>query len=203
MQRLLSPEGEVGLLVSTGILFKHQDNSKEFRQQWLLQSKVRAVYNFAHVRQTFFQDAIAPFAVVFFALGSTEILHRHKLSYITIKRQAFIEKLQSVIIDKDDLHKIRQSNFLSNDWLWKAYMWGNINDVELIGELKNCYPSLGLAIENVAENSGRGFGNLKGNHSTSELLVAYELRNEDFDKSLPLNELIIPITGRSLIYLVY
>jgi len=198
MQKLLSPEGEVGLLVSTGILFKHQDNSKEFRQQWLSQSKVRAVYNFAHVRQIFFQDAIAPFAVVFFGLGSAKILQRHKLSYITIKRQAFIEKLQSVIIDRDDLHKVRQSDFLSNDWLWKAYMWGGINDIELVGEVRTCHPTFGTVIDDITENASRGFGNFKGTHTTAELLVDYELRNEDFDKSFSLAELRIPLKQRTL-----
>lgn len=198
VQKLLNPEGEVGLLVSTGILFKHQDNSKEFRQQWLLQNKVRSVYNFAHVRRTFFPKAIAPFAVIFFERGSSEILHQHRLSYITIKRQAFIEKLQSVIIDRDDLHKARQRDFLSNDWLWKAYMWGNINDAELIGELKYSYPSLDSVIENVAENSGRGFGNSKGKYSTDELVVSSELLDDDFNRKQPFSDLVIPIQKRSI-----
>lgn len=70
VNRLLKPKGEIGLLVSTGILFKHEDNSKAFRQLWLKQNRVRAIYNFAHVRHVFFRkqksEAIAPFAIVFF-----------------------------------------------------------------------------------------------------------------------------------------
>ena len=69
-QHLLRPGGEIGLLVSTGVLFKYGENSKAFRQKWLSTNRLLSVYNFAHVRQVFFRkqrkDAVSPFAAIFF-----------------------------------------------------------------------------------------------------------------------------------------
>ena len=186
-QKFLKPGGEIGLLVSTGILFKHQDISKAFRQQWLQENRIRAIYNFAHVRHVFFRkqkkDAIAPFIAVFFTpipqQGRENIL-QNKVSYISLKQSVFVEQLQAVIIDKTDLRKARQSDFFANDWLWKAYMWGGLRDVELIGELKSCYSPL----YTFADAHGRGYqeGGGKKIHHTNELGVKYELPIKLFNR---------------------
>ncbi len=200
LQRLVNPGGEIGLLVSTGIFFKHQKQSQDFRKKWLLQNQIRAVYNFAHVRRVFFQGAIAPFAAIFFAPAQTEstTFPKNKTSYVSIKRQAFVEQMQAIIIERDNLFKIRQSDFLISDWLWKTYMWGNSNDAELIEELKSCYPFLKTVIENQTKNSGRGFGDSTGKHSTNDLGVNYELSNNDFDNSTPFSELVTPLKQRTI-----
>lgn len=199
VSHLLKPEGEIGLLVSTGILFKHEDNSKTFRQLWLKQNRVRAVYNFAHVRHVFFRkqksEAIAPFAAVFFAPDQEDIL-RNKTFYVSIKRSAFVEQLQAVVIDKTDMRKARQSDFLANDWVWKALMWGGLSDIELIEELKSCYPLLKDFVKDTG--SGRGFGDIRGQHSTQELEVDFELPNDSFKLNAPFAELIIPIQHRKI-----
>ena len=203
VQRLLKPGGEIGLLVSTGVLFKHQENSQKFRQQWLKENRIRAVYNFAHVRHVFFRkqkkDAIAPFAAIFFAPAheeETEEVLNNRISYISIKQSAFVEKLQAVIINKTDLRKARQSEFLTNDWLWKTYMWADLSDVELIGELKNCYPSL----SEFADNHGRGYqegGGPKNKH-TDKLGVKFELPIKCFNENSDFSRLYIPIEPRKI-----
>lgn len=200
MQHLLKQNGEIGLLVSTGIFFKQQKNSMDFRRQWLLHNNIRAVYNFTHVRQLFFQSAIAPFAIIFFTRTQQKEnpSSKNKIFYTTIKSRAFIQQLQAVIMDKNDFLKINQSDFLANDWLWKTYMWGQANDVELIEELKNCSPSMGTIIENPSKNSSRGFSNFNGAYSTDDLLVSHELLDNDFDKNKPFSELIVPITFRKI-----
>ncbi len=206
VQRLLKPSGEIGLLVSTGVLFKHKENSKKFRQQWLKQNRIRAVYNFAHVRHVFFRkqkkESIAPFAAVFFTPTRQEEIEeilRNRISYVSIKQSAFVEKLQAVIIDKTDLRKARQSEFLANDWLWKTYMWGGLRDVELIGELKNCYPPLG----SFASEKGYGYQVSKKSRkrSTQELGVNCELPTNSFYIQTPLSDLIVPIQHKRIVRL--
>ncbi len=201
VQRLLKPGGEIGLLVSTGVLFKHQKNSKAFRQQWLKQNRIRAVYNFAHVRHVFFgkqkRGAIAPFAAIFFAPTREEEIEEtlsNRIFYVSIKQSAFVEKLQAVIIDKTDLRKARQSEFLANDWLWKTYMWGGLSDVELIGELKNCYQSL----SDVVSDYSRGYieSGTPKNKSTLGLGVDVELSADLFYRKAELSELWTPIKHR-------
>ena len=202
-QKLLKPGGEIGLLVSTGILFKHQDISKAFRQQWLQENRIRAVYNFAHVRHVFFRkqkkEAIAPFAAIFFTpafLHEKERVLQNKISYISIKQSVFIEQLQAVIIDKTDLRKARQSEFLANDWLWKTYIWGGCSDIELIGELKDCYQPL----SSVITECSRGFqeNGTPKNKSSHLLGVDVELDTKLFYKNAEFPELITPIKHRLL-----
>lgn len=199
-QRLLKPGGEIGLLVSTGVLFKHQDKSLKFRQKWLKENRIRVVYNFAHVRHVFFhrqrKQSTAPFAAVFFTpkFEETEENLRNRLSYISIKQSAFVENLQAVIINRTDLRKARQSDFYANDWLWKTYMWGNLSDVELIGELKSCYQTL----SNIVGDYSRGYINsgTSKNYSTQELGVNFELSTDLFYRNAELTQLLTPIKHR-------
>lgn len=203
VRRLLSHGGEIGLLVSSGILFKHAHKSKDFREQWLKQNRIRAVYNFAHVRHVFFhkqkKEAIAPFVALFFSPNfaeETEKNIQNTISYVSIKRCEFIEQLQAVIIDKTDLRKARQSQFLANDWLWKTLIWGGARDVELIGELKTCYPPL----TEIAADHGRGYqeGGGKKNMHTDKLEVEFELQTDMFNENLDFTKLYIPIEPRNI-----
>jgi len=200
LRRLLNPGGEIALLVSTGVLFKHRDKSKAFREQWLKQNRIRAVYNFAHVRHIFFRkqkkEAIAPFAAVFFSPAPTAEVLKNRISYISIKQEAFIEQTQAVIISKTDFHKVRQSEFLANDWLWKTYMWGSLRDVEVIEELKTCYHSLKEAIGDY----GRGYqeGKDSRDRHTRELGVDSELGTDLFHQNVGFSNLVTPLKHRRI-----
>ena len=191
-RNLLRPGGEIGLLVSTGVLFKHNNPSKEFRKRWLETNRIRAVYNFAHVRNVFFRkqkkEAIAPFMAVVFTPLSEKDFRNNKFLYCSIKKSAFIEQLQALIIDKSDLKRVNQEDVLVNDWLWKAYIWGNLNDVDLIGELKACHCEL----RDKVSDYGRGYirkGPLM-NKSTSDLGVEYELDDKNFERNVEFSKLL-------------
>lgn len=187
VQHLLRSGGEIGLLVSTGVLFKHERTSVAFRQRWVRENRIRAVYNFAHVRDVFFKkqkkDAISPFVAAFFTPIIDEMkdetsgsILRNRVAYYSIKKTRFIERLQAVIIDEDSLQLIRQEALLYNDWLWKTYMWGNASDAELIGELKSVHEPLSTFID----DHGRGYqesGGPKNDH-TDSFGVDFEFRTE-------------------------
>jgi len=210
-QRLLKPNGEVGLLVSTGVLFKHQEKSREFRKEWLMRNRIRAVYNFAHVRDLFFKkqkkEAIAPFAAIFFSPFQGPGMHEsggvvmqdivdNRILYVSVKRSALLEQLQAVIIDQTDMHQRRQTDFLANDWLWKTLMWGGDGDVELIGELKSLYPSLATLVSDY----GIGYqeGGTPQRYSTDDLGVAREITTDDFSDERPIEQLLQPIEHRKI-----
>lgn len=201
VQHLLKPSGEIGLLVSTGVLFKHAENSKTFRQKWLSTNLIRAVYNFAHVRQVFFRkqqkEAISPFAAIFFTPSLFKKIAQNRVAYIAVKQNAFVEQLQAVVIDKSDLHKIRQSELIAKDWLWKTYMWGGLADADLIDELKTSYKPLQ---EFVGEY---GFGYevkklSKKTKTTQDLGVSSELSTHDFNVNVPVLSLLKPIEPQKI-----
>ena len=198
LQRLLNSKGEIGLLVSTGVFFKHQSNSQDFRKQWLSQNQVRAIYNFSLVRQFFFLDAIAPFAGIFFTpvQAGAEILLENKITYVSVKRQALVEQLQCVIIERNDIHRVRQNDFIVTDWLWKTYIWGSSKDAELIGELKSCYPSM----SSIVSDSGRGYqeGGGPKTKSTHELGVNLEIDIKAFSQNKDFSEISKKVEARQI-----
>ncbi|MDM8520181.1 N-6 DNA methylase [Anaerolineales bacterium HSG6] len=203
-QRLLKLRGEIGLLVSTGILFKSdqqnkvQDKTKSrFRQKWLIENRVRAVYNFAHVRKNFFRKqkkgAISPFAAVFFTPAKKSELVDHRVLYVTLKRKALIENLQVIVFDRTDIHKVRQVEFYTKDWLWKTYMWGNFQDANFINELEILYQPLYEYLGRYAKFSGQGFSDNRGRYHTQKLGVKYELPKNSFHQNKPFSELRVPV----------
>ncbi len=198
-QRLLKPDGEIGMLVPTGVLFKYHRKSRDFRRLWLTRNRIRAVFNFAHVRHVFFRgqlkEATAPFVAVFFAPADQESALRNRVYYISAKRSALAERLQAVVIDKVDLHKVAQAQLRENDWLWKTLMWGNLNDVMLIEELKSSYISLG----DRATCYGRGYEDGGGGkYSTQDLGVDRELPTDSFYDNADISTLLIPVEHRQI-----
>ncbi|NTV27464.1 MAG: N-6 DNA methylase [Methanothrix sp.] len=199
-QSLVRKDGVIGLLVSSGVMLKNEDKSREFRRQWLSKNRINAVYDFSHVRQFFFRkqkaEAIAPFAIVFYGLANTKANERtlRQVLYVSVKRTIFAEQLQAVVIDKTHVHLVNQRDFIARDWLWKAYMWGGVRDAELLEDLKADY----LPMRELVIDGGRGFGDLKGAHNTTELGVSLEMLDKYFDKDVSHDRLIIPIIARDI-----
>ncbi|MCZ8494034.1 HsdM family class I SAM-dependent methyltransferase [Priestia megaterium] len=139
-KKLIKEDGEIALLVSSGIFFKHNKGSIQFREDLLRSSKIRTVINFSQVRHVFFQshsnNAISPFALIIFRNAEFRDALNNKIAYISIKRRLLAEKLQAVVIDKSDCQMIKQSQFLVEDASWKIFLWGGMDDLELISELK-------------------------------------------------------------------
>jgi type I restriction-modification system DNA methylase subunit len=61
----LEKNGKAGMLVSAGVLFKHNTTTQAFRSQWLDCVRLDEVFNFSHVRKFFFKGADSPFLSIF------------------------------------------------------------------------------------------------------------------------------------------
>ncbi len=131
---LLKPSGECGLLVSAGVVFKTGRKSIAFRQRWLSETCIKQVTNFAHVRDVFFADAIAPFCFVHYKSNSAT--SNHSFQYWSAKKTEVVDKLQSVVLALPDLHRVKQGEILNADYLWKVYWWGSHRDAKLITSLR-------------------------------------------------------------------
>ena len=151
--KLLKPEGQAGMLVSSGVFFKQHSNSIHFRQRWLGETKVSRVVNFAHVRHLYF-SAVSPFAFVQFE--ATRPHPAHRIQYWTARRTRRVSNTQSVVLGHTDLHRVNQTSLLNNDYLWKVYWWGGHQDAALIAALRLEKPLSELAKER-QWITGRGF----------------------------------------------
>lgn len=139
---LLADGGRAGLLVSSGILFKHQENSRAFRRAWLAAARLQHVVNFAHVRHLFFSDdhretsAVSPFVSVVFEKGPLGRDHNDRFEYWSAKRSAIVEGTKCVILNRGDMHWLSQRDCLANEQLWKIYWWGGHRDQALVQALQ-------------------------------------------------------------------
>lgn len=164
-QALLQEGGKAGLLVSSGVFFKHHQNSRNFRRVWLTSACLEHVVNFAHVRQVFFSDpqreakGISPFVSVVFQKIRTGAPDDHRFEYWSAKRTAMIANTQCIVLNRGDMHWLSQRDCLANEKLWKIYWWGGHRDASLIQAIDR-FPSLKKLPEQLpgaAVLSGRGF----------------------------------------------
>jgi hypothetical protein len=145
---LLRDGGRAGLLVSSGVLFKHHENSRQFRRIWLARSLLKQVVNFAHVRQAYFTGptrevkGIAPFISVVFEKAPLDCETDRRFEYWSAKRVAMVESTQAVVLSKGDMHWLSQRDCIANEKLWKIYWWGGHHDEALIRRLE-AYTRLG------------------------------------------------------------
>lgn len=136
---LLKEGGVSGLLVKSSIFFKHSDKNYIFRKDWLTNSRLIEVINFAHVRDVFFNKATSPFVFINFEKNiSTNNSYIH---YWSAKKTEIINNTKCVILDKNDFKLFKYSDTRVND-IWKIYWFGNHRDYSLISGLR-LYNTLG------------------------------------------------------------
>jgi Eco57I restriction-modification methylase len=164
-QTLLTEGGRAGLLVSSGVLFKHHKKSQEFRRAWLGSVRLEHVVNFAHVRHVFFSGlqreakGISPFISVVFEKTSGLPPPESRFQYWSAKRTAVVDNTHSIILNRGDMHWLSQHDCLKYDKIWKIYWWGGHRDQALVRRIEE-YPrlsSLPAQIPGVRLQPGRGF----------------------------------------------
>jgi type I restriction-modification system DNA methylase subunit len=169
---LVKNNGEIGLLISSGALFKINNTSKKFREQCFKAISLKEVFNFAHVRKYFFKGAISPFILVI--CSKTQEPHP-VTSYWSAKESTSLNVTQAVLFSKYDQVLFRQLD-VSNYKNWKILWWGSEKDLEFIGRLSE-YENL----SNYADRSccGRGF-ETNGNKDATALKDYKCLPHEQF-----------------------
>ncbi len=162
---LLQEGGKAGLLLSSGVLFKHQDNSRKFRAVWLNSVRLEHVVNFSHVRHIYFTGpqreakGISPFISVVFEKRSFEPSDEDRFQYWSAKKTAVIENTKCVVLSSGDMHWLSQRDCLADERLWKIYWWGGHRDEALVRKLGmfSRLISLPKELSGVRLERGRGF----------------------------------------------
>lgn len=185
---LLVDGGIAALLLSSGVLFKQQDNSRRFRESWLRRCKLAHIVNFAHVRHLHFSDpgqnrrgdskvresdGTSPFISAIFEKG--EPPPEHRFSYWSARRIAEVERTRAVVISRADMHHLNQDECRRYENVWKIYWWGGRRDEGLIREMER-FPGLDelpVQMDGIRVLSGQGF--MESNkHYEAEWLAEYK-----------------------------
>jgi len=162
---LLQDGGKAGLLVPSGVFFKHHENSRNFRRVWLNSARLEHVVNFAHVRQIFFSgpqreaQGISPFVSVVFQRTKAGPLPDTSFQYWSAKRTATIENTKCVVLNRGDMHWLSQHDCLADERLWKIYWWGGHRDEVIIRSISR-FPNLNTLsqiVPSAAISTGQGF----------------------------------------------
>lgn len=162
-RELLREGGVVGMLLSSGVLFKQAKNSQKFRQVWLTRCRLGQVINFAHVRDLYFSGkdragkGISPFILATFTKGAPK--EEHRFAYWSAKHTDIVGKTRAVILATSDMHWLFQDELRRRDWLWKLYWWGSARDENLVRTIQRFYPldEIGKEREGASIISGRGY----------------------------------------------
>lgn len=162
---LLQDQGRAGLLVSSGVFFKHHPNSRDFRRVWLNSAQLDHVVNFAHVRQIFFSgpqrvtQSISPFISVVFEKKIAGPSPDSSFEYWSAKRTAMIENTKCVVLNRGDMHWLSQRDCLVDERLWKIYWWGGHRDETTIRSLSRFsnLKSLHDIVPTASIQPGQGF----------------------------------------------
>ena len=143
---LLKDGGRAGLLVSSGVLFKSHNNSREFRRVWLRSVRLEHIVNFGHVRRVFFSgmrrdsNSVSPFISVVFE-KMANVPPDNRFQYWSAKRTVIVENMGAVVLNRGDMHWLSQRDCLEYEKLWKIYWWGGHRDEALIRSIER-FPTL-------------------------------------------------------------
>ena len=191
---ILKEGGRAGLLVSSGVLFKHHKNSREFRSVWLRSVRLEHVVNFGHVRHVFFSGmqrdskGVSPFISVVFE-KTASVPPDSRFQYWSAKRTAVVENLRSVVLNRGDMNWLSQRDCLEYEKLWKIYWWGGHQDEALVRSIER-FPALRDLPEHhagVRFSSGQGFKKANKAHLAGWLEKYHELKPRDFRSYGPMS----------------
>ncbi len=159
-------KGIISLLLPMGVFSKSSyRQSRAFREKWLSQNTLLQIINFAHSRDIFFKNAIAPFVAVLFR--AEEPAKDNYVSYWSVKMNSENIKHQYIILGKSDMHYIRQSEFMEYKYAWKTLWWGRLSDLDLIKKLKTNLP-LSKCMQDMKIVIRQGFALGKGEKNSVE-----------------------------------
>jgi hypothetical protein len=147
---LLRTNGKAGMLVSAGVLFKHNTTTKAFRKQWLDSVRLDEVFNFSHVRKFFFKGGIAPFVSVFF---SKKAQKDKPVYYWSPKQTIATNKTQAIVLSRYDLHVLLQEDLVGLS-TWKELWFGRPADRKFLNLIRR---HRRLVQYSAREVSGQGF----------------------------------------------
>ncbi len=178
----LKQNGKAGMLVSAGVLFKHNTTTQAFRKQWLDCVRLDEVFNFAHVRKFFFKGVNSPFLAVGFKKGKQ---YDSPVHYWSAKQCIVIKQVQSILLSKNDLKIIRGQN-LSDYRTWKLYNYGAYKDVDFLEYLANSMQTVSL--ENETLFSCVGFKKASRQKEADWLSDFQKVKKEAFTRYDELND---------------
>ena len=158
----------VSMVVTSKILYNA--NAVEFRKYFLSNFCIKNILELSSVRRLIFNKAIPPVCVINYKYKQDSIANLGNIiNYLTLKPNLFFKYFKTLLIEKQDEKRIKQSILYKYDWLWKVLLYGSILDFNFIKRLKEQYNSLSdlITLEGLSSRQGliiNGNGNYNSTH---------------------------------------
>lgn len=150
----LSEKTKCALVLTSKILYNHK--AEEFRRYWLGNFYINEVLELSPVREQLFSKAKSPAAVVFYQYACKKKTKDNIIIHTSVKPNIFLKYLKILVIEKNDIKKIKQEYFQKYDWLWKIMLYGNVFDFYFIKRLKENFKTLNKIISENNLSYGQG-----------------------------------------------
>lgn len=161
-----SQNTKCALVLISKILYNHK--SEKFRKYWLKNFYIDEVLELSPVRKQLFSGATAPAIIVFYRYAHKKETKSNIITHNSIKPNIFLKYLKILVIEKNDIKKVKQEYFQKYDWLWKTVLYGNAFDFHFIKKLKSRFKSVENYINEFDITFGAGFISAKKNSKKRE-----------------------------------
>jgi len=178
----LKDGGKAAVLVSAGVLFKHSNTTREFREHWMDKIRLTEVFNFTHVRKFFFKGAVSPFVIICYIKDKQS---NFPVKYWSAKQVIALKETQAVLLSKYDIHMLRDEQLTSSE-LWKGYWFGRFADISFIKQLQSKNKLIDFVDR---EKSGQGISPAPDKYSTVDLSTKHVLNIQSFQRYVSVDEL--------------
>ncbi|MCK5416318.1 N-6 DNA methylase [Candidatus Parcubacteria bacterium] len=161
------------LVLTSKVLYNH--NAKDFRKYWFNNFFINEVLELSPVRSQLFAQATAPSSIVFYEFAHGKDTSDRIIIHTSIKPNIFLKYLKILVIEKNDIKKIKQKYFKKYDWLWKVMLYGNVFDFYFIKKLKENSKTVNSFIEKSEIVFGAGFKRANKKNKLAHLSNKYLL----------------------------
>lgn len=173
-------ETEISLIVRSSILYNlgYKKNRSHFRDYWTEEYHLKKIFELAPVRKEVFDKSndpsIAPAAILFYKYANGEKTDDNIIEHLTLKPSRFFSLFKLLIVNKNDIKKIKQKRLKEYDWLWKVLVYGSYFDFNFIKEFNSRFLTIGDIINNKDKYEyGKGIDD-SGNRYSAKHLNKYK-----------------------------
>ncbi|WP_317194058.1 Eco57I restriction-modification methylase domain-containing protein [Chryseobacterium sp. KMC2] len=146
------------LIVTSTIFYNVSDKTRSFKDEFLTTYCVEKFFDLSPVRRLIFEKKKSPASIIYYRLSRKEEYLTNTIKHHSVKYNRFIKYFKMLVLEKFDQKVLLQRDFLENDWMFKAALYGGRLDYNFIKKLYSKSKVSKFISENNAE---KGLGVIK------------------------------------------
>jgi hypothetical protein len=152
------------LIVTSTIFYNVSSTIRIFKNKFLTNYCLDKFFDLSPVRHLIFEKKDNPASIVYFRLSNSDEYEKNIVNHLSIKVNYFLKYFKMLVVEKFDQKEILQKHFIENNWLFKAALYGNVLDYNLLKKIRFNKTILNDYIDNQTIFCGDGV--LKGTPKT-------------------------------------